>query len=102
MILKDATHNIHAAVLAYAADVVTVVGSDGHIRYENEAVKSVLGYEYQERIGLQFAQFVHPDYLHLCDRILSPDSLHATAPIVLKMLHADGAWRYMELSCSGF
>ncbi|HJR45759.1 MAG TPA: ATP-binding protein, partial [Actinomycetota bacterium] len=81
-------------------DIVTVLGTSGKIDYISPSVERVLGYKPEDMIG-----DVGPDYAHEDDRALvaqklaevvrSPDGI---ANFVVRVRHADGTWRWLEVT----
>ncbi len=93
--------DVCASLLGYLKDLVTVVGSDGHITYENPAVTSILGYDHGERVGFLFDQYLHEDYADFWERVVAGETMTPDdSPIMLRMRHADGSWRNLEARVS--
>lgn len=85
-------------LLEHALDIVTVLESDGTIRYANPAVAKVLGYDVNERAGKNIFEFVHPrDIGRVRDALEHTKSTPlATASVEFRYRHRDGSWRYLE------
>jgi len=81
-----------------SSDVVTVIGANGEITYESDAMRRVLGYEPATRVGRSFMLDVHPDDHELVDAMLSGllavEGASQTA--VMRVRHVDGSWRWVE------
>ncbi|WP_396611390.1 PAS domain-containing sensor histidine kinase [Haloferax sp. S1W] len=102
--LRDVTdhHKTEArfqALVEYVRDIITVIGSDGTIRYESPAVERVLGYDPEELIGQGVVDKVHPDDTDEVSEIIA-ESLRTgndtKEPIRYRFKHADGSWRWLE------
>ena len=77
-----------------ALDVITVLSSDGIIRYGNPAIERVLGYEPQEMLGQSLFEFIHPDDVSnvanaFNDGIQVPGCLSS---FEFRFQHKDGSW----------
>jgi diguanylate cyclase (GGDEF)-like protein/PAS domain S-box-containing protein len=82
-----------------SADVSMILGSDATIVYESSAVERVLGYQAEDRIGRSAFDSIHPDdqgwgQEMLADVIGSPGAM---ASGELRLKHADGSWRWVEV-----
>lgn len=81
-----------------SSDVVTVIGTDGVIHYESDAMRRVLGHDPGTRVGRRFEREVHPDDLDLVGVMLN--ALQAVSgssqTAEMRMRHADGTWRWVE------
>ncbi len=80
------------------SDIIVVLGLDGTIKYESDAVTRVLGYMLEERLGRNVFDFIHPE-----DRepVLAVFNAAAQEPgtvqrAEMRVLHKSGAWRYLE------
>lgn len=94
-------NGVCASFLGYFRDLVTVVGTDGHIKYESPAVTTILGYDNGERVGFLFDQYLHEDYFDFWERVMAGESTAPDdPPIMLRMRHADGSWRQLEVTIS--
>jgi diguanylate cyclase (GGDEF)-like protein/PAS domain S-box-containing protein len=85
------------ALVEHAADMVSVIGSDGTLEYHYPP--AVLGYSEGENFGRDVFDFVHPDDR---DRALAVfaealDRPGATEPFECRVRGADGSWRWMEI-----
>jgi diguanylate cyclase (GGDEF)-like protein/PAS domain S-box-containing protein len=82
-----------------ALDIITIVAPDGTIQYESVSVERVLGFRPEERIGANALHAIHPDDLTAVRRELSARSCRnsvASDPIVYRMRHRNGGWRWLE------
>ena len=88
----------YRTLVQYGSDIITILESDGTIRYESPAVERVLGYRPEEMVGTDTFDYVHPDDL---EKVLETflegiATKRPTAVIELRFRHADGSWRYLE------
>ena len=81
-----------------AEDIFTVLEADGRIVYDSPAVQRLLGYHQGELVGRNAFEFVHPDDLALAFGMLveTVSNPGPGASLVLRFLHRDGEWRYLE------
>jgi PAS domain S-box-containing protein len=89
----------HQTYLEHATDLITVLDLDGTIRYENEAVEDVLGFDRAERIGENGFSYIHPEdregaEASFREAIERPTTEPTT--VVLRSRAADGSWRWLE------
>ena len=87
------------ALIENASDLITVLNSDGTIRYESPSIKRALGYRPDELVEKNVFSFLHSD-----DR---PEAQHAfttslctpgaTVSVEVRFQHADGSWRYLDV-----
>lgn len=86
------------ALVEQAPDMVAVVQADGTIAYINAAVKRMLGYHPQERVGMSALEHVHPEDRERLSQKLAEvlDKPHDTATLECRFQHKDGSWRALE------
>ncbi|MDQ1395465.1 MAG: hypothetical protein QOG64_724, partial [Acidimicrobiaceae bacterium] len=87
------------SLIEHAHDVIVVLDVEGKILYESPSVTSVLGYGFDERVGQSSFDYIHPDDIAGSAMILG-DALHrpgSMIPVLLRGLHADGSWRWLEV-----
>jgi len=82
-----------------ALDIIMVTDADGTIRYISPAVEWVLGYQPEEMVGTNTADYVHPDDLEgafgeLAAALASP-GVHPVA-VETRVRHKSGSWRWLE------
>ncbi len=87
------------ALLARSADVVIVISADGTLAYVSPSTPQMFGYPLGTHLGRQGIELIHPD-----DRALASESLARRVetdeprdPLELRVLHADGGWRTVEI-----
>src|SRR5918993_3157949 len=85
-------------LLQNTSDIITLLESDGTIRYISPAVERVTGYSPEEQIGTSAFGSVHPDdreqALNTFAEVLKRPGLHP--PLEFRVPHKDGSWRYLE------
>jgi PAS domain S-box-containing protein len=85
-------------VLRNSPDLITILESDGRVRYHSGAVEWILGYKAEERVGKVHGELIHPDDLLAWQayfgKLLENPGL--AKPIEYRKRHADGFWIYME------
>ena len=86
------------AVLRNSPDLISLIGSDGRVRYHSPALQRVLGYNPEERVGKFHGELIHPDDL-LAWRAYFGKLLEypgVGGAIAYRKRHADGSWIYLE------
>ncbi|MEG4320557.1 MULTISPECIES: PAS domain S-box protein [unclassified Microcoleus] len=86
------------ATLRNSPDLITIVGSDGRVRYHSAALERVLGYKPEERIGKFHGELMHPDDLlnwkAYFGKLLEFPGVGGK--IEYRKRHAEGSWIYFE------
>jgi diguanylate cyclase (GGDEF)-like protein/PAS domain S-box-containing protein len=87
------------SLVQHASDITVVLRLDGTIGYASPALDRVLGVAPEEAVGRPARELLHPDdltdVLPLVRRLL--DSPRETVNCQLRVRHADGGWRWLEL-----
>ena len=81
-----------------SADVSMIVGTDGRVVYESQAVERVLGFKMEDRVGRSVFEAVHPDDISSGEELLG-DVVRTPGAMVsgeLRIRHSDGSWRWIE------
>src|ERR671915_1796081 len=85
-------------LLQNTSDIITLLESDGTIRYISPAVERITGYSPEEQIGISAFGSVHPDdreqALNTFAEVLKEPGLHP--PLEFRVPHKDGSWCYLE------
>jgi PAS domain S-box-containing protein len=86
--------------LRNSSDLITIVDANGRIREQSPvAVKRILGYKIEERIGEFQEDLLHPDDVKpwrvYFAKLLEQPGIGR--PIEYRKLHADGYWVYLEV-----
>ena len=88
------------ALIQNSSDIITVVDAEGTILYQSPAMKSMLGYEPEERIGKNAveADLLHPEDLTMKNEAFTKAlrNPHTPVSVEVRMRHRNGSWRYME------
>ncbi|MBW3572107.1 MAG: PAS domain S-box protein [Gemmatimonadetes bacterium] len=86
------------SLLEQGREVISILDSDGDLRYTSPAVERVLGYGRGELVGTYLGELVHPDdapaMLDVFERAIQAPGRPRTAE--MRMLHRDGSWRVLE------
>jgi diguanylate cyclase (GGDEF)-like protein/PAS domain S-box-containing protein len=80
-------------------DVVTLIGSDGVIRFQSPGVRTMLGREGDGLIGQPLGALIHPEDVPAARTQLAKvlaGGLAATANFECRVGHADGSWREVD------
>ncbi|KTG30609.1 PAS domain S-box protein [Haloferax profundi] len=96
---QRATEARFQSLIELARDVVTLVGTDGRVKYQSPSVESVLGFDQDELVGKHIEELVHPDdravVLSAYEESLQTET-GTKEPIRYRHRGADGSWRWME------
>ncbi|MCA1716977.1 MAG: PAS domain S-box protein, partial [Actinobacteria bacterium] len=91
------------SLVQHAADIITILESDGTIRYESPAIERVLGYQPEELIGQNAFDYVHRDDLErlasVTGEVLRDPSVPSTTEF--RFRSSDGSWRLLEAVIRG-
>jgi diguanylate cyclase (GGDEF)-like protein/PAS domain S-box-containing protein len=87
-----------AALVQRATDMITVIDSEGRLKYESPAVERILGWPAGHRIGMRGEDFVHPQHRSAADAagqaVLADPTRSQTLEV--RLLDSRGAWRWVE------
>lgn len=92
-----------AAVAMALPDAALLIDTSGCILWGNPAAEALFGVSFEAGVGLNGLDFVHPDDLTMA--VLSMETVTSKAVgslLELRMRHADGSWRLMEMRGAGF
>ncbi|AFK19592.1 PAS domain S-box protein [Haloferax mediterranei ATCC 33500] len=96
---RRATEAQFRALVELARDIVTLVGSDGRIKYESPSVEDVLGFDQDELVGAHISDYTHPEDWERVEEAMQR-SLQSgedkKEPIRYRHQDADGNWRWLE------
>lgn len=95
--LKESEEKFRSLV-QYASDIITILETDGTIRYESPAVERVLGYQPEDLVGTNAFDHVHPEDLEQVSSVFAQGlkSPGANKAVEFRFRHADGSWCYLE------
>ena len=88
------------AVLANSSDLVVVVDPVGRLSFVSAAARRILGRDPQAWIGRDVFDLLHPDDLGYAAEALGGSVESGPGvkdPIVVRVRHADGSWREVEI-----
>jgi diguanylate cyclase (GGDEF)-like protein/PAS domain S-box-containing protein len=86
-------------MIEHSSEIISIMDSDGVIKYESQSVTRVLGYAQEERLGTSALDMVHPeDRADVAVKLKQSASLHngQLAVIKYRYRHKNGTWRHME------
>jgi PAS domain S-box-containing protein/putative nucleotidyltransferase with HDIG domain len=91
------------SMIEKSSDIITVMDTDGVMRYVSPSIEKVLGYRPEELIGMNGFSLVHPEDLERIsareDYLKVLGAPGAASPTVeLRDLHKNGTWRHLEVS----
>jgi PAS domain S-box-containing protein len=98
-------HTLFQTIIENALDVISIVDTDGIIRYESPSAERVLGYKTAELIGMNVFQLIHPDDIPDTFRSydtmkiidFTPEISRGPGQIMeARVRHKDGSWRVLE------
>jgi two-component system, cell cycle sensor histidine kinase and response regulator CckA len=86
------------ALIENSSDIVTVLTTDGTIRYQSPSVTRVLGYDQHELLGQRIFEYIDredfPAVIDACTAGLScPGTTHTAE---FRFRHRDGSWKWLE------
>jgi len=93
------TEDYYNALVENVSDGMVVINGNGAIRNKTASIERVLGYRIEDDIGRSSFDFVHPDDLpkaaEAFTRLIQNPGL--TIRYEIRVRHADGAWRTIEV-----
>lgn len=92
------------SLIENALDIITVVGTDGKIRYESPSIERVLGYKPEELIGKSIWDYVHPEDIKSIINTFSKAIQNPAIAISteLRFQHCNGEWHTLEAISKNF
>jgi len=86
------------ALVEESNDIISVVDTDGRIRYQSPSVERILGYDPEETVGDIAWEYIHPDDREGFQDWFKQDDAGKKEenPVEYRAQHADGPWRWME------
>jgi diguanylate cyclase (GGDEF)-like protein/PAS domain S-box-containing protein len=88
------------AVLSNSSDLVVVVDPAGKLSFISQAADRILGHDPQYWLGRDVFELLHPDDIGRAAEALAGSvgtGPGVKAPMELRVLHADGTWREVEI-----
>jgi PAS domain S-box-containing protein len=87
------------ALIENSADVIVLADADGMVRYASPSVTRIMGYAYDEYVGRNGFELIHPDDLPEAQsrftQILQQPGVNI--PVTLRQRHKDGSWRWLDV-----
>lgn len=90
----------YRSLAEHATDVVSQHAPDGTTLYVSPSVQSVLGYDAAAEVGSAAAGRIHPDDSDHMGEALAAVMSGRPATVSVRSLHADGAYRHLEIRLS--
>ena len=86
------------AVIENASDLVTILDTDGVMKYQSPAVERLFGFLPQELEGRNAFELVHPEDAPVVVEALTAVAMNPgeTRSAAFRFLHKDGSWRHVE------
>jgi len=86
------------ALIENSQDVITLIDAGGNYVYDSPAVRRVMGYAPEERIGRSFSEFIHPDERQTFEERFEAFTQQpgAVGTSRGRFRHKDGSWRWIE------
>jgi two-component system cell cycle sensor histidine kinase/response regulator CckA len=92
------SEELFRSVVESTAEIITILGADGVIRYESPAIEPVLEYKPDELVGVSAYDLIHPDdgaaIREGVNNYLSGGS--ELGAVEYRVRHKDGTWRTIE------
>jgi PAS domain S-box-containing protein len=90
------------ALIEHSSDTVSLISAEGKLLYVSPAVERILGYPFQERVGRDAFELLHPEELERA-RALYADLLTHPGKTVsgqFRYRRQDGSWRWLEVTAT--
>ncbi|MFB2973210.1 GAF domain-containing protein [Aerosakkonema sp. BLCC-F183] len=92
------------SLIENALDIITVIGSDGKIRYESPSVERVLGYKPEELIDKSIWDYIHCEdinnVINTFTEVIQNPSVAASTE--MRFQHKNASWRILEAISKNF
>jgi PAS domain S-box-containing protein/diguanylate cyclase (GGDEF)-like protein len=95
-----AQRDFYQSILSTSTDLVLIFGADGLIRYANEAVVEVLGWDHDDVVGRRGRDFLHPEDVTSANSFRANLRLGGANRRTFRMAHRDGTYRTLEMAMS--
>jgi len=95
-----ASETRYRSLVQHSSDVTLVLGMDDRITYASPATFKLLGWTPEQVVGMADFELLHPDDQERMANELGPileQSTAATEPMSVRLRHADGTWRHVEV-----
>ena len=86
------------ALIDNSSDLVSIINSDGSLRYWSPSVRGILGYEPDEAVGRRALDFAHPEEHQQFVAMMNGMGTGLMSPksVEYRLRHKDGSYRVME------
>jgi PAS domain S-box-containing protein/diguanylate cyclase (GGDEF)-like protein len=95
-----AQRDFYQSILSTSTDLVLIFGADGLIRYANQALVEVLGWDHGEVVGRRGREFLHPEDVTSASSFRANLRLGGANRRTFRMGHRDGTYRTLEMAMS--
>ncbi|MHB1310682.1 MAG: PAS domain S-box protein [Gemmatimonadaceae bacterium] len=91
---RDQSERRFRALIEHASDLIVVIDTAGRITFASPSLERLGGFQPDEVIGRELAEFVHPDDLPTAARVVADVIADATTPhhAELRYRRKDGSW----------
>ncbi|MCD4650736.1 MAG: response regulator [Candidatus Cloacimonetes bacterium] len=81
-----------------SSDIINIIDKSGHIIFETQATKRILGYEPGSRINSLFLDYVHQEDKERISEFLNSiiEETETSNSVEYRFQHGNGDWKYME------
>ncbi|MBA2443323.1 MAG: PAS domain S-box protein [Rubrobacter sp.] len=86
------------SLVQYGSDIVAILDAEGNITYESPAIKRVMGFDPEKRIGENVFDLIHPDDARELRDIFAEflENPEAHPVVEYRTLDKGGSWRHFE------
>ena len=95
-----ASENRYRSLVQHSSDLTLVLGQNDRISYASPATVKLLGRTPEQVVGMADYELLHPEDREHMAREIGPileRSTSATEPMSVRLAHADGSWRHVEV-----
>ncbi len=96
--LEESEEWLRGLLVRHATDMITILETDGTIRYQSSTIANTLGYLPEEVAGKSFFDYVHPEDIDRTNEKFT-EILHGPgggSTMEVRVRHVDGSWRCIE------
>jgi len=92
----EQTREIYKLITNNINDIIGILDTSGKLQFVSPSISTVLGYKPETLIGSKLIHLLHPYDVNKYDEILKKVNDGEEATIVLRALHSDGNYRWIE------
>lgn len=82
-------------------DLISLISRRGKIDYLSPSSKRILGFKNEDMLGLSYTDFVHPDDLPECNKLLEESvSKQTYSKVLYRMKNKNGDWIWLEMAAT--